>query len=167
MGRLSFLRFSAQRVLDISIVSLAVGCGSVGYYLNANEDEAARRKRLHEEHARRQRRRVEEVKRRSFEHLKSLSKQHQEKVELLLQKRKEIVALHDEMEALNVRLQEQHKELELEIKEIRRLVKLKEELRMRSQTLNGSVLKNENAARASEGEAEKKIGDPGDITSTK
>lgn len=131
------LRLKPQRVFDISIVALAVGCASVGYYSNANEDKSAKRSHLQREQVRRDRLKAEESKR-YLEKLKSVSKHYEENVELLLQKRQEMQDVLEQMQSLTGRLQKRHKELESKIEELRRLVKEKEDLQTRSQALGDS-----------------------------
>lgn len=131
MRPLSRLGISPQRAFDCSVVAFAVGCGWIGYEKIQNEDSAAKRVRLQQEQVRKQRLRAEEAKRR-LEQVKYMSRLYEEKIELLSQKRQEVLPVLEKTQSMSSRLRNHHKQLEMEVEDLRRRVKVEEELQARS-----------------------------------
>eukprot|EP00250_Pteridium_aquilinum_P035333 c9159_g1_i1 orf=96-776(+) len=122
------VRVGVQRVLDLSLVALAVGCGSVGYYWNSQETPPSKQERLRAARSLAHRRRVEKA-------FDDLAKQYDLKVDELVQKRDQMLKMREDMQSLSAKLLQRNKEVALEVEKLQKLVKVKEELQQLASSL--------------------------------
>ncbi|KAI5075988.1 hypothetical protein GOP47_0008053 [Adiantum capillus-veneris] len=108
------------RLGNLSLLAIAMGCGYAGYNMNASEDAVAKQERIHHEQSLAHRHRVEKT-------FFQLARQYDLKVDELIKKRDEASSLRRQKRTLNA-----------EVKELSKLVKIKEDLQARSKRASDS-----------------------------
>lgn len=126
MGR---LKGFSRRLVDLSLVGGAVGCGYVGYHRNAKEDAVAKQKRLSDQQERLRQQRALALRSRVEKNFLELAKQYDLKIDDLLHKREQLIKMRDETQALSMKVLERNSEVTLEVKKLQSLIKTREELK--------------------------------------
>lgn len=123
------MRTVAQRLLDLSLVGMAVGCGYEGYQRNAKEDAAAKQKRLAAQSERWRRQRAIASRNQVEKTLQEIAKQYDLSTDDILRRRESLLKLRDETQALSDKILKRNSEVSLEVKKLKELIRTKEELK--------------------------------------
>lgn len=128
-------RVVAQRLLDLSLVGMAVGCGYEGYQRNAKEDEAAKQKRLAAQIERLRRQRTIASRDQVEKTLQQIAKQYDLSTDDILRRRDSLIKLRDETQALSDKVLKRNAEVSLEVRRLKELLRTREELQKLASSL--------------------------------